>query len=193
MENCKNELNKTECNGNKTDELFKLFKDHNIDFHNIKHPEVFTVEAMLPHLNTLKKNAAVTKNLFLKDKKGKLYLLAALHDKSVNLGQLCKSLKASGSLRFASEEVLNEVLCVKQGSVTAFALMNDSENRVQFWADEDLFVNFSKIYFHPLVNNASTGISCEDFKRFVQITGHELNVVKMYTYFFGSAVFIIFW
>lgn len=45
--------------------------------------QVFTVEEMMPHLQDVK--GAVTKNLFLKDKKKKgLWLVSARHDRQVS-------------------------------------------------------------------------------------------------------------
>ncbi len=159
--------------------LFEFFTQNGISFHNIEHPEVFTVETMMPHLRDVKKGSAIAKNLFLKDKKGNLYLLAALHDKNVNLAQISKAIKVpGGGLRFASEEILYEKLGVKQGCVTAYALLNDVDKSVQFLLDED-FAQHEFVYFHPLVNSASTGISYLDFKKFVSLTGHVVINVRI--------------
>ena len=156
--------------------LFAYFKQNQIQFDNIEHPEVFTVEAMMPYLKNI--TGAVSKNLFLKDKKGNLYLLSVLHDKTVNLTDISKKIKApGGGLRFASEDVLLDTLGVKQGCVTAYALLNDKK-KVKFLVDEDMINGkFERVYFHPLVNTATTGISCGDFKRFVTLTGHEITSV----------------
>ena len=73
--------------------------------------------------------------------------------------------------------MLLETLGVRQGCVTAYALINDMENKkVTFLLDQDV-LQFEKVYFHPLVNTASTGISISDFKKFVSITGHEIVTV----------------
>ncbi|KAF4071326.1 hypothetical protein AMELA_G00272000 [Ameiurus melas] len=104
-------------------ELEHLLKSLNIDFVSVEHPEqavfclqtsttldqhqrllrwlVFTVEEMMPHVQHL--NGAVTKNLFLKDKKKKsLWLVSVRHDRQVNLNALAKKLGVgSGTLRSA--------------------------------------------------------------------------------------------
>ena len=141
------------------------------------HPEVFTVEAMMPYLSQLSPNSAITKNLFLKDKKGGLYLLSAIHDKPVNLNEISKKVKAP-NLRFASEETLYQTLKVKQGCVTAYALLNDSSSKVKFLLDQDV-LQAQKVYFHPLVNNATTGISIQDFQKFVKLTNHDILSVQL--------------
>jgi len=73
--------------------------------------------------------------------------------------------------------LLFETLGVRQGCVTAYALINDMENKkVTFLLDQDV-LQFEKVYFHPLVNTASTGISLSDFRKFLSITGHEIVTV----------------
>ena len=73
--------------------------------------------------------------------------------------------------------MLFETLGVRQGCVTAYALINDMENKkVTFLLDQDV-LQFEKVYFHPLVNTASTGISLSDFRKFLSITGHEMVTV----------------
>ncbi|XP_074643158.1 putative prolyl-tRNA synthetase associated domain-containing protein 1 [Tubulanus polymorphus] len=138
-----------------------------------EHPQVFTVEAMMEHVGHLK--GAVTKNLFLSDKKKKLYLFSALHNRDIKLNELAKKIgAASGGIRFADESVLFEKLGVKQGCVTAFALINDVAGDVKFCIDADLINGtYDTIYFHPLDNAASSGISPEDFKKFLTAVKHE--------------------
>ena len=73
--------------------------------------------------------------------------------------------------------MLFETLEVRQGCVTAYALTNDMENKkVTFLLDQDV-LQFEKVYFHPLVNTASTGISLSDFRKFLSITGHEIVTI----------------
>ena len=183
---CKSELENPKVNGGGSTgaetsdpklRLFQFFQANSIAFENVEHPEVFTVETMMPYLKDV--NGAVSKNLFLKDKKKGLYLLSAIHDRNINLNDISKQIKApGGGLRFASEDVLYETLGVKQGCVTAYALINDTDQKVKFLADNDLISgNHPKVFFHPLVNSASTGISCDDFKKFVKLTGHTITPV----------------
>ena len=46
-----------------------FFSENGINYDNVEHPEVFTVDAMMPYLTNVK--GAIGKNLFLKDKKTK--------------------------------------------------------------------------------------------------------------------------
>lgn len=182
IKNCSTHLSpesKEEQNsGDEKQKLFDYFNQNQIEFDSIDHPEVFTVEAMMPYLQNI--TGAISKNLFLKDKKGNLYLLSALHDKAVNLTDIGKKIKAPGGLRFASEDILFEALGVKQGHVTAYSLINDKEKKVKFLVDDDIINGkFERVYFHPLINTATTGISRDDFKRFVTLTGHDITSVVL--------------
>lgn len=120
-----------------------------------------------------------TKNLFLRDKKKKgLWLLSVRHDKDINLNDLSKKLGISGGLRFADESVLLEKLGVRQGCVTAFALINDVKNEVKFLVDSKLINgNQEYVYFHPLENSATTGISPSDFRKFLSSIDHEATEI----------------
>jgi len=120
-----------------------------------------------------------TKNLFLKDKKGQLWLVVALEDTAVDLKKLPKRIGAA-RLSFGRAELLEEVLGVKPGSVTPFALMNDAGHRVRVVLDERMMAH-EVLNFHPLVNTATTSIRREDFLRFLEATGHEPLIVDVTT------------
>jgi len=150
--------------------LFGYFVKHGIAFTNVDHPEVFTVEAMMPYLKDIE--GAICKNLFLKDKKKKLYLLSAAHDREVKLNDVAKKIGAK-ELRFGDESVMKEILGVSQGCVTAFALANDTEKQVTFIVDQALVDGtHARVNFHPMVNTATTAVSVTDFVKFLGITGH---------------------
>ncbi|KAL4693756.1 hypothetical protein H8959_013021 [Pygathrix nigripes] len=149
----------------------------------MEHPEVFTVEEMMPHIQHLK--GAHSKNLFLKDKKKKNYwLVTVLHDRQINLNELAKQLGVgSGNLRFADETAMLEKLKVGQGCATPLALFCD-DGDVKFVLDSAILEGgHEKVYFHPMTNAATMGLSPEDFLTFVKTTGHDpiiLNFDKNY-------------
>lgn len=138
-----------------------------------EHPAVFTVEAMMPYVGHLP--GAHSKNLFLKDKKKKrLWLVTALASREVNLNDLAKKVGASGGFRFADEAIMLEKLGVGQGCVTPLSLFNDTQQEVTFLLDASLVEdNHEKVNFHPMTNEATTGLKPEDFMKFVKATGHD--------------------
>ncbi|XP_069787555.1 prolyl-tRNA synthetase associated domain-containing protein 1 [Narcine bancroftii] len=160
-------------------ELEDYLKVLNIETVCEEHPEVFTVEAMMPYVQHLE--GAHSKNLFLKDKKKKiLWLVTILHNRQVHLNDLAKKLGAgSGNLRFADEGMMLEKLKVGQGCVTPFALFCDKQGDVKFVLDSN-FVDggHEKIYFHPMTNSATMGIKPVDFLHFVKETGHEPTILN---------------
>ncbi|XP_057704689.1 prolyl-tRNA synthetase associated domain-containing protein 1-like [Corythoichthys intestinalis] len=155
-------------------ELEKHLEALNIQTSCVDHPPVFTVEEMMPHLQDV--SGAVTKNLFLKDKKKKtLWLVSVRHDRQVNLNELAKKLSlGSGNLRFADEATMLDKLKVGQGCATALALLFDKEHAVTAVLDRDLLEGgHSLIYFHPMTNAATVGMTPQDLLRFLKDIGHE--------------------
>ena len=129
------------------------------------------MEQALPHLTSLEGKFA--KNLFLRDKKKRLYLFCAAHDAKITLSDLAKRVGASGGLRLADETILQQKLGLTQGSVTVFGLINDQEHDVKLILDKSLIDGtYSRVLFHPMVNSATTAISPRDLKLFLQHTGH---------------------
>ena len=154
-------------------DLFAYLDDLGIDHDTVEHPATFTVEEGR-HLKASMPGGH-TKNLFMKDKDGVIVLISAWADSQLKLNQLHKQI-GTRRLSFASADLMVDCLGVEPGSVTAFALMNDTSQRVRFIADAAL-MGFETVNFHPLVNTATTAISRESLQRFVESTGHALTIV----------------
>ncbi len=138
-----------------------------------QHVALFTVEQSAALKTEMP--GAHTKNLFLKDKDGALILIAAEAHTELRLNQLHK-LIATKRLSFGAADLMTEVLGVVPGSVTAFALMHDRPPRVRFLLDAVL-ARADVLNFHPLTNTATTAVSQRDFRRFVDATGHGLEII----------------
>lgn len=110
-----------------------------------------------------------TKNLFLKDKKGRLFLLCAIADTAIDLNAVSKLIGA-GRFSFGNAELLMRHLGVEPGSVTLFALINDPDRTVTLILDEALFAH-DPVNFHPLRNDATTAISPGDMLKFIHALG----------------------
>jgi Ala-tRNA(Pro) deacylase len=159
------------------DALFALFDRLGVAHRTLEHPAVFRVgegeeiKAALP--------GGHTKNLFLKDAKGQLWLISALQDTRIDLKALPKTIGAA-KLSFGSAELLEETLGVTPGSVTAFGLINDAERRVRFVLDARL-AEADPVNFHPLVNTATTAISQGGFRAFLAAVGATPLIVDFET------------
>lgn len=134
-----------------------------------EHPAFFTVEESRGLRGPLP--GAHSKNLFLKDKKARLFLVVAEESSAIDLRRLHERVGASGRLSFGSAELLLEVLGVTPGSVTPFGVLNDRPPRVTVVLDRRI-AEAEQGNFHPLTNTATTTIAVPDLLRFLEATGH---------------------
>ncbi len=141
-----------------------------------RHAAVFTVEQSR-HLRGIIPGGHV-KNLFLKDKKGRLFLVVAEEETRIDLKRLHEAIGASGRLSFCSADTLRAVLGVEPGSVTPLAALNDREGLVSVILDAAL-MEHEPLNVHPLVNTMTTSIAREDLLRFLRATGHEPAIVAL--------------
>ena len=117
------------------------------------------------------------KNLFLKDKKGALFLVVTLEDRHLKLNQLGQPLGAA-RLSFANPDLLWEVLGVRPGSVTPFALINDQPARVTAVLDAPMLAH-QRLHYHPLDNRATTAISSDGLMALMRETGHQPIIMDL--------------
>ena len=143
----------------------------------VEHAAVFTVaESEQLHRDL---PGGHTKNLFLKDNKDRLYLIVAESHTPIDLKALPK-LIGSGRLSFGKAELMQEVLGVTPGSVTALALMHDTTQRVAVVVDQRL-MQYDSINCHPLTNTATTSLARDDLLKFMRACGHEPRVLAIST------------
>ena len=153
--------------------LLTWMAEHGIEQTTHDHPAVFRVEeglglkAALPGVHT--------KNLFLKDKKGRLWLISAAQDTVIDLKRAHRAM-GSDRLSFGNETLLWETLGVRPGSVTALGLINDADRRVTFVLDRRLW-EAAVVNFHPLANTATTALSQDSFRRVLALLDREPIVV----------------
>jgi Ala-tRNA(Pro) deacylase len=156
-------------------DLFARLAELGIATRTVEHEPLFTVaessrlERKLP--------GAHTKNLFLKDEGGDLFLVVAKSTTRVDLKTLARTLKA-GRFSFGKPELLMEALGVPPGSVTAFAVINDPKGRVRVVIDAELMKHDS-MNCHPLENTATTNIARDDLLRFIRLSGHEPRIAVL--------------
>jgi Ala-tRNA(Pro) deacylase len=158
-------------------DLFARLAELGIATRTVDHDAVFTVaesarlERELP--------GGHTKNLFLKGRKGALFLVVALGRAHIDLKSLHRVLGCD-RLSFGKPELLMEALGVSPGSVTPFSLINDKACRVTVILDADMMCH-ETINFHPLENTASTNIGRDELVAFIRACGHEPRVVAVAT------------
>lgn len=151
------------------DRLTAWLAENGVDHVTHDHPAVFRVEEGLELKADLP--GAHTKNLFLKDHKGRLWLISARQDTVIDLKQAAGAM-GSGRLSFGNETLMWETLGVRPGSVTALGLINDVDHRVTFVLDRRLW-EAGVVNFHPLTNTATTALDQAAFRRFMALMGRQ--------------------
>ena len=158
-------------------DLISLLKELKIDPILIEHPAASSVEEMRPIIASL--TGAVPKTLFLKDRRNNLYLVSVQFDKKFKMKDLCKTLQlSSGSLSFASDTLLHDILGIYSGCVSPFALVNDHDKKVKCIIDVDI-LKHQMVYFPPLTNTALLGLSMEKFRKFMTVIKHEIIFISI--------------
>jgi Ala-tRNA(Pro) deacylase len=155
------------------DELFAYLDGLGIAHKNVSHPPLFTVEESQALRGKIP--GAHTKNLFLRDKKGTVFLVVTLEDAAIELRSLHRLLGASGRFSFGSADLMRELIGVEPGSVTPFAVINDRELRVTVVLDAAMMAH-AVLNFHPLVNTGTTTISREGLLKFLEASGHKPRI-----------------
>jgi len=155
--------------------LFARLDELGIAHITVEHAPMFTVEQSRALREVLP--GAHTKNLFLTDKAEHVMLVVAKDDTRVDLKLLASRIKL-GRLSFGNAELLAKLLGVAPGSVTPFALINDTETRVTVVVDAAL-VPFAEVNCHPLDNTATTRLATPDLLRFIGACGHEPLVLAL--------------
>lgn len=155
------------------DRLLAWMAEHGVAQRTVDHPAVFRVDE--GHELKAGMPGAHTKNLFLKDKKGRLWLISARQDTVVDLKRAPKTI-GSDRLSFGNEGLLYETLGLTPGSVTALGLINDTDRRVTFVFDKALW-DADVVNFHPLTNTATTALAQADFRKILSLLDREPIVV----------------
>ena len=154
-------------------ELFATLDALGLPHTTLAHDPVFTVEQARMLRGRL--SGGHSKNLFLRNKKGRMWLLTCDESRTVDLNQLAQLLGAK-RFSFASAERLMFYLGVIPGAVTPLAVVNDTANAVQMVIDAKL-LNETLLNFHPLNNAMTTQIASHDLMTFLKALNHAPIIV----------------
>jgi Ala-tRNA(Pro) deacylase len=155
------------------DDLFAFLDRLGIAHPTVSHPPLFTVEESQALRGQIP--GGHTKNLFLKDKKGALFLVTALEEATIELKSLHRRLGASGRFSFGSADQMRAALGIEPGAVTPLAAINDTGNLVTVVLDQALMAH-AVINCHPLRNTMTTSLARDDLVKFLEATGHRPRI-----------------
>ena len=119
-----------------------------------------------------------TKNLLLRDKKGRLFFVTAFEDTNIDLKSLHTRIGARGRLEFAPAELMAERLRVTPGTATPLGLLNDTENTITLVVD-DALADAEQLNFHPMTHDESIGLSWRQFNAYLASCGQEPVIVPL--------------
>src|SRR4029453_3431226 len=157
------------------DQLFAHLDGLGIRTRTVQHPPVFTVDEAKALRGDLP--GAHIKNLFLRNKKGEMWLVVAEESRPIDLKALGERLGA-GRLSFGSPERLMTHLGVAPGAVTAFALINDRTQQVTVAIDQRI-LEHDPVNCHPLTNDMTTAIAPGDLLAFIAACGHRPMILDL--------------
>ncbi len=158
-------------------DLFARLDALGVAHRTVEHPAVFTVEegrgfkASMP--------GGHSKNLFLKDKKDRLFLAVCHCDTAVDLVGYGKLAGAKGRLSFGKPPLMTATLGVIPGAVTPFALLNESAAALAEIAVDTALLRWDAVWFHPLENTASTAVAPAGLLAFIRACGFEPRLVDL--------------
>ena len=154
--------------------LIDKLESLNVVFTSHHHPPLRTVEDSKKYRDNM--SGTHVKNLYLRDKKKRNYLIVAEEDRVIDLKSL-HAIIGSDRLSFGSADRLFEMLGVRPGAVSPFTLINDPEHQVSLSIDAELMMA-ERLYFHPLVNDMTLGVTPEGLSRFLAATGHQAQLIN---------------
>jgi Ala-tRNA(Pro) deacylase len=157
------------------EELLRRLDELDIPTRTAEHPPVFTVEESRRLRGSL--GGCHTKNLFVRNKKGEMWLVVCREDRKVDLKALAGALGA-GRFSFGSGDRLMRFLGVAPGAVTPFAVLNDRGRKVKVVLDREMLAG-GPLNFHPLDNSMTTSIDSDDFLRFLEAEEHSPELLDM--------------
>ena len=155
--------------------LYKLLKDLEIQFKVFEHPPLFTVNDAKKYRE--KMSGFHTKNLFLRDKKKKSYLVIAHEDSVIDLTLLTERIRSS-RLSFGSKERLFEELGVFPGAVTPLSVINNKKKDINIFLDTEM-VGQDEIFCHPLVNDKTISLSYSSLLIYFDYLGLSFETVSL--------------
>ncbi len=143
--------------------LKEYLKSNNVNYVLHKHKAVFTVneskkiEKGIPGMHC--------KTLFMKDEKGRFYLIGMKADTRLDVKSLEDHFSV-GKLRFASKEELKENLNVSPGSVSIFNIINSPcPDKIILVITKDVW-GAEIVGFHPNINTETLELSNKDLKKY---------------------------
>lgn len=161
----------------KEQRCYELLDKLGVDYQRIDHTPAMTMEDCLAV--DLALGATICKNLLLCNRQGTEFHLLLLPGEKAFKTSVFSKLIGSSRLSFASPEHMEALLDITPGSLSILGLMNDRENRVKLWVDEEILEG-EYVGCHPCINTSSLRLKTRDLvERVIPTMGHEMHTVSL--------------
>ena len=157
------------------DDLIRILNYNGFEYLVEEHAPLFTVEDSKSLRGQIE--GAHSKNLFLKDAKANFFLISIEESASIDLKKTMQQIQ-SKKLSFAKPEYLQDILGIEPGSVSPFALLNDTKKQVKFYLDRS-FLDSETVNFHPLINTATVNISPQNLVELIEKYHNPVNYIDL--------------
>jgi len=157
------------------DDLIRMLNDNGFEYFVEEHAPLFTVEDSKSLRGQIE--GTHSKNLFLKDAKANFFLISIEESASIDLKKTMQQIQ-SKKLSFAKPEYLQDILGIEPGSVSPFALLNDTKKQVKFYLDRS-FLDSETVNFHPLINTATVNISPQNLIELIEKYHNPVNYIDL--------------
>ena len=157
------------------DDLIRILNDNGFEYFVEEHAPLFTVEDSKSLRGQIE--GAHSKNLFLKDAKANFFLISIEESASIDLKKTMQQIQ-SKKLSFAKPEYLQDILGIEPGSVSPFALLNDTKKKVRFYLDRS-FLDYKRVNFHPLINTVTVNISPQNLIDLIEKYHNPVNYIDL--------------
>ncbi len=162
---------------NRKQAVYQYLNELGVEYSSYDHPEAPTIEIARNYWQN--DGSKHCKNLFFRNHKGNRHYLVVFDcDRNIAIHDLEQRLH-QGKLSFASEARMERYLGLKPGSVSPFGLINDTENHVHLFLDQNL-KQYEALSFHPNDNTSTVRIGFEDFIRFLEKCGNSYEFLELY-------------
>jgi len=156
--------------------IYQVLDEHQIPYTKFEHEAVFDCDAAdALGLNT---QGIATKNLFLRDKKGKRHFLVVVHsNKALELKSLGELVGVKG-LSFGSSERLEKYLSTTPGSVSVLDILKDAKGAVELIIDQTV-LDSPMLQCHPYTNTATLDITLDGIKKLLESDGRDFKAIQL--------------
>ncbi len=156
-------------------DVLALLAQQNIEYRLTRHKPLMTVEDAKSIRAEAESVHGQIKNLFVRNKKRKMWLLTLHEDRKINLRQVATDIGAK-RFSFCSSQRLMQYLGVTPGAVSPLGLLNDVDCAVEFYLDEALLTH-PMLFVHPLDNRITVEIHTRDLLGLLHSRGHPYKIL----------------